>query len=165
MSLRIFPVTTSSFDSVFSDRFSRIDRLFSQLTGDSPVSLTPSYNLRQINKELFELMVSVPGWKEHELQIETAGGRLTISGCKDKGSDNAADNASSGASDSGWLHRGIQRADFSLSFTVPEHMKVTAAKLEDGLLLVDLQMEIPESEKPKRIPIEHRTTGAIEYQA
>lgn len=63
------------------------------------------------------------------------------------------------------MHQGIQRADFSLSFTVPQHMKVTAAKLKDGLLLIDLQMEIPESEKPKRIPIEHRTTGTIVYQA
>jgi len=165
MSLRFFPVNTSSLDSIFSDRFSRIDRLFSQLTGDSPVSLAPPYNLRQTDEEHFELTVSVPGWKEHELEIEATGGRLTVSGSRVKSADHSADNTSPDSGGYGWLHRGIQRADFRLSYSVPEHMKVTTAKLEDGLLSIDLLMEIPESEKPRRIPIEHRAAGAIEYQA
>ncbi|RPH31038.1 hypothetical protein EHN07_00575 [Buttiauxella warmboldiae] len=165
MSLRIFPVNTPFFDSVFSDRFSRIDRLFSQLTGDSPVSLTPPYNLRQTDEEHFELTVSVPGWKEHELEIEAAGGRLTVSGSKEK-TTATSDDATADSAGSGWLYQGIQRADFRLSYSVPEHMKVTTAKLEDGLLNIALRMEVPESEKPQRIPIEHkhRASDAIEHQ-
>lgn len=162
MALRKFPVFPSIADSAFSDRFNRIDRLFSQLTGDAPVSVSPSYDLKQVDNEHYELTVSVPGWKESELEIEVAGGRLTVTGQKEEVSDNDTEKE---GQNSGWLHRGISRSDFRLSYSVPEHMKVTTARLQDGLLRVGLHHEIPESEKPRRIPIEHRTAEAIEHQA
>jgi molecular chaperone IbpA len=162
MALRHFPLFPSVADSAFSDRFNRIDRLFSQLTGDAPVSVSPSYDLRQTDIEHYELTVSVPGWQEHELEIEVAGGRLTVTGQKEEVTDNEANKE---GQNSGWLHRGISRSDFRLSYSVPEHMKVTTARLQDGLLRVGLHHEVPESEKPRRIPIEHRTSEAIEHQA
>lgn len=163
MTLRNLPVFPLFSDSVFSDRFNRIDRLFSQLTGDSPVSLTPPYDLKQTDDEHFSLTVSVPGWKQDELDIESTGGRLTISGKKTNESD-YEENSSEGGS-KGWLHRGISRTDFRLSYSVPEHLKVTEARLEDGLLSVALRLDIPESEKPRRIPIQHRTADLIEHDA
>jgi len=120
MALRNFPLFPSVADSAFSDRFNRIDRLFSQLTGDAPVSVSPSYDLRQTDNEHYELTVSVPGWQEHELEIEVAGGRLTVTGQKEVVTDKEADKE---GQNSGWLHRGISRSDFRLSYSVPEHMK------------------------------------------
>ncbi len=148
MTVRNFSLIPSLTDALFSDRFNRIDRLFSQLTGDAPVTATPAYDIRRLDKDRYALAVSVPGWKESELSIETAGGELTISGKREGQSE-------SENQETGWLHRGISRADFRLSYTVPEHVKVTGAKLEDGILAVDLYQEIPESEKPRRIPISH----------
>ncbi|MCE0491869.1 Hsp20 family protein [Pantoea sp. Mb-10] len=158
MKLNTFPLVSSLADNVLSDRISRIDRLFSQLTGDVPVSATPSYDLKQLDDEHYALTVSVPGWQEHELEVEVAGGRLSVSGRKAH-SDSETEQASGG-----WIHRGIVRSDFHLSYSVPEHMQVTQARLQDGLLRVDLRLEVPESEKPRRIPIAHQTTEAIEHQ-
>jgi len=159
LSVRNFPVFPSFSDAFFSDRFNRIDRLFSQLTGDTPLSLTPPYDLKQLDDEHYALTVSVPGWKESELDIEVAGGQLTVTGKKET-------TTNEGESSSGnWLHQGISRTDFHLSYRVPEHMQVTEARLQDGLLSVGLRLEIPESEKSRRIPIECYTAGAIEHQA
>lgn len=142
-------------DSVFADRFNRIDRLFSQLTGDSPVASLPAYDLKKVDTSNYQLHVSVPGWKEDELEIETVGGVLNVSG---KRAENEAHD------EQGWIYKGIRRADFRLSFSLPEHTKVSNAKLENGILLVSIYQEIPESEKPRKIAIEN-TQKAIEHQA
>ena len=48
MTLRAFPMLNDLSDSLFADRFNRIDRLFSQLTGSTPLPSTPSYNIRRV---------------------------------------------------------------------------------------------------------------------
>ncbi|MBP2170857.1 molecular chaperone IbpA [Erwinia toletana] len=157
MSIHNFSVFPAVADALFSDRFNRIDRLFSQLTGDTPMAVTPAYDIRRVDNDRYALTVSVPGWKESELEIEISGGQLVISGKREEKSD-ATDEAS------GWIHRGISRSDFRLSYAVPEHVKVTAAKLAEGILSVELYQEVPDSDKPRKIPIEH-VTQAIEHQS
>jgi len=146
MALRTLSALPVFADSIFSDRFNRIDRLFSQLTGDTPVSASPAYDLRKQDSNRYQLTVSVPGWKENELEIETVGGNLTVSGKRAEESTEENEN---------WIYRGIRRAGFQLSFSLPEHTKVNGARLENGLLQVDIYQEIPESEKPKKIAIEN----------
>lgn len=80
MALRTLSAFPGFADSVFSDRFNRIDRLFSQLTGDTPVSASPAYDLKKVDGNHYLLTLSVPGWKEDELEIETVGGNLHVSG-------------------------------------------------------------------------------------
>ncbi|MXP56783.1 Hsp20 family protein [Pantoea sp. Mhis] len=164
MFLRNLPSFSSLADSAFSDRFNRIDRLFTQLTGDSPMSVTPPYDLKQINNETYLLTVCVPGWQDRELEIESIGGRLLITGRKEVVDDNSK-NETAQNNDENWLHRGINHTDFRLSYNIPEHMKVTEAKLQDGLLNVSLHLEVPESEKPRRIPIKHQKNDTIEHQS
>ena len=145
MALKTLSALPVFADSIFSDRFNRIDRLFSQLTGDTPVAAAPSYDLKKQDSNRYQLTVSVPGWKEDELEIETVGGNLTVAGKRAEESSEEKEN---------WIYRGIRRADFQLSFSLPEHTKVSGAKLENGLLQVDIYQEIPESEKPQKIAIE-----------
>ncbi|GGD15645.1 Hsp20 family protein [Franconibacter pulveris 1160] len=161
MSLHDFSAYPSLTDAVFSDRFNRIDRLFSQLTGDLPVSFKPPYDIRQMDENRFALSLSVPGWKEHELEIEVTGGRLTIVGKKEVKFD---DNRSAEETQGGWLHKGISRTDFCLNYAIPEHMKVTDASLEDGILTVGLHQELLESQKPQRIPIHQKAPEALEQK-
>ncbi|WP_318364641.1 Hsp20 family protein [Enterobacter sp.] len=144
MALRTLSAFPTLADSLFSDRFNRIDRLFSQLTGDTPVAAAPSYDVKKRDANHYMISVSVPGWKESELEIETVSGNLTISG---KHEDESSSEQES------WIHRGIYRQDFQLSFSLPEHAKVSNASLADGLLTLDIHQEIPESEKPKKIAI------------
>ncbi|MGM3162624.1 Hsp20 family protein [Dickeya undicola] len=155
-SMSLFPAIT---DSLFSDRFNRIDRLFSQLTGDTPLTATPSYDIRRLDDTHYGITVSVPGWREEELTISTHGGQLTISG-KHK------DDVSEGQQE-GWLYRSINHTDFSISYSLPEHVKVEGAHLENGLLTINLQQDIPENEKPKKIAIENRNQAeaqALEHE-
>ncbi|WP_410012431.1 Hsp20 family protein [Sodalis sp. C49] len=147
--LSVFP---SFNDAIFSDRFDRIDRLFSQLTGDTPLSTTPSYDIRRHGDDRYDLTLSVPGWKEDELDISAQGGTLVISGKRKE--ENTAEEQD------GWVHRGISRTDFSLSYRLPEHVKVEGANLENGLLTVNLLQEIPETEKPRKIAIGQRNQDA-----
>lgn len=122
MTLRAFPMLNDLSDSLFADRFNRIDRLFSQLTGSTPLPSTPSYNIRRVGDNRYELTLSVPGWKESELEIETVGGQLNISG---KREEEKTENG-----EEGWIHRGISRSDFRASYSLPEHVKITGASLE-----------------------------------
>ncbi|WP_130834164.1 Hsp20 family protein [[Erwinia] mediterraneensis] len=142
-------------DSVFTDRFNRIDQLFSQLTGNIPVQASPAYDIRRLDEQNYQLIISVPGWQEDELEIETVGGQLTVSGKREEKNQDE---------EQGWIHRGIRRADFRMSYALPEQMKVRGARMELGLLKVDLYQEIPEHEKPKKIAIENGTR-VIEHQA
>ncbi|ECC1670888.1 Hsp20 family protein [Salmonella enterica] len=155
MALRTLSALPVFADSLFSDRFNRIDRLFSQLTGDMPVAATPAYDLKKCDANNYLLTVSVPGWKEEELEIETVGGNLNITG---KHTEDTVEEQAQ------WIYRGIRKADFHLSFSLPEHTKVNNAKLEQGLLLVEIYQEIPESEKPKKIAIESKQK-ALEHKS
>ncbi|PWW06781.1 Hsp20 family protein [Mangrovibacter plantisponsor] len=150
--LSLFPLFS---DSLFPDRFNRIDRLFSQLTGDAPLSGAPSYDIKRTGDNRYDLILSVPGWKEHELQIETTGGQLTISGKHEE---------EKGGSEESWIHRGISRASFRSSFSLPDSVTVTGAALNEGLLTISLLQEIPEEEKPQRIAITNSNSKALEHQ-
>ncbi|KAA9001712.1 Hsp20 family protein [Affinibrenneria salicis] len=154
MALRTLSLFPDISNSLFSDRFNRIDRLFSQLTGDIPLESAPSYDIRRLGDNRFAITLSVPGWKEDELEINAAGGQLSVSGKREE---------ERAAQDEGWLHRGISRTDFSVSYALPQHVKVQGAALENGLLTITLLQDIPESEKPQKIAIENRKT--IEHQA
>ncbi|HAW6752401.1 TPA: Hsp20 family protein, partial [Salmonella enterica subsp. enterica serovar Enteritidis] len=111
MALRTLSALPVFADSLFSDRFNRIDRLFSQLTGDTPVTATPAYDLQKRDANNYLLTVSVPGWKEEELEIETVGGNLNITG---KHTEETVEDQTH------WIYRGIRKADFQLSFSLPE---------------------------------------------
>jgi len=152
--LSLFPDVT---DSLFADRFNRIDRLFSQLTGDAPLSTTPACDIKRLDESHYAITLSVPGWKESELEISATGGQLTVSGKR-------AEEQSQQDEKSGWLHRGISRHNFSVSYALPQHVKVERARLENGLLEIALYQEIPESEKPRKIAIESQQR-VIEHNA
>ena len=52
-----------------------------------------------------------------------------------------------------FLHQGIAERGFERKYQIADHVKVKAANLENGLLQIDLEREIPEALKPKQIPI------------
>ena len=70
MTLRAFPMLNDLSDSLFADRFNRIDRLFSQLTGSTPLPSTPSYNIRRVGDNRYELTLSVPAGKRANWKLK-----------------------------------------------------------------------------------------------
>jgi molecular chaperone IbpA len=111
----------------------------------------PPYNLL-IEDGTYKIELAVAGFKLDELEISLANDNVLVV----RGSKSDADTGNT------WIHRGIAARDFEKQFNLAEHIKITDAKLEDGLLTISLYREIPETSKPQRIPI--RTANVIDIQ-
>lgn len=130
---------------IFSNRFNQIDKMFSTLTGEKPISDTPTYNLCQINEIEYELTLNIPGYEEKELDISVHNNQLSIQGKKENQEEQHKKESIK------WLHRGIIFNNFSLSFNLDHKIKVKKADLHLGLLKLYFECNIPEEEKPKKI--------------
>ncbi len=102
----------------------------------------PPYDIELTGEDSYRITMAVAGFEESELDIEVEQNRLTVSGRKpeDKQQRN-------------YLHRGIAARNFERRFQLADHVKVTDAKLANGLLHIELVREIPETMKPRKIEI------------
>jgi molecular chaperone IbpA len=127
------------------------DRLFSLLDGafDGPAQTYPPYNIERTGEDAYRITVAVAGFTDKELNIEVKENALTIRGDK---TANAEDKAEV-------LYQGIAARAFERRFQLADHVEVTGASVENGLLHVDLVRRIPEAKKPRQIPI-GKTNGA-----
>ena len=124
------------------------DRMFSmldQLGGvEGSVPSYPPYNIERNGENAFRISVAVAGFTDADLSIEAKENTLTI-----RGEKQANDEEKTGAV----LYKGIAERTFERSFQLADHVHVKDASLENGLLHVDLVREIPETMKPRAIPI------------
>jgi len=77
------------------------------------------------------------------LSIESKQNELTVSGEKVESEEERK-----------FLHRGIATRSFERKFQLADHVYVKGARLEHGLLHVELYRELPEALKPRSISIE-----------
>ncbi len=124
--------------------FDRLFSLLDQVTGDATPGYPP-YNIERTGENSYRISVAVSGFSEPELSIVATDNTLTI-----KGEKTANEN---GKDKSELLYRGIASRAFERVFQLADHVQVKSAKLENGLLHVDLVREIPEAKKPRSIPI------------
>ncbi|HWG05834.1 MAG TPA: Hsp20 family protein [Beijerinckiaceae bacterium] len=125
------------------------DRLFSLLDPslDPALSQTyPPYNIERTGENAYRITVAVAGFAENDLSIETKEGTLVIRGSKETKVEEADGKREV-------LHQGIAARAFERRFQLADHVHVTSASLENGLLHVELVREIPEAQKPRQIPI------------
>ena len=122
------------------------DRLFSLLDqgvgGAAPGY--PPYNIERTGDNEYRVTVAVAGFAEPELSVVAKENTLTIRGEK---------NAEEAEKRGDVLYRGIAARAFERVFQLADFVQVKGAKLENGLLHVDLLREIPEAKKPRTIPI------------
>ena len=128
------------------------DHLFDLLDqGPESAQGYPPYNIERADENNYHVTVAVAGFAEKDLNIEVRDGVLTVEGKRDQ--DNKAT----------YLHQGIAGRGFQRQFQLAEHMEVRGARLENGLLSVELERMIPEEKKPRRIAInasELKTIGS-----
>ena len=124
------------------------DRLLKTLDSASRVEESafsyPPYNIEKVSEDAYRIVMAVAGFGEDELDITAKENSLVISGRKEK---------AEGEDEVTFLHRGIANRAFERRFDLADHIKVTGAKLENGLLAVELVREIPEAMKPRTISI------------
>ena len=122
------------------------DRLFNELErgfANSPNGNGyPPYNIAQINDDEYMISLAVAGFGMDNLEIEKDGKMLHIVGTAPKGDE-----------DVNYLHKGIGGRAFRREFTLADHVEVSNASLELGMLNVHLTREVPEALKPKKIKI------------
>ena len=124
--------------------FDRLTRLVDAATRvDSAAVAYPPYNIEKTGEDAYRLTMAVAGFSQTELDISVQENTLLVTGKAQK-EDEAG---------GGYLHRGIARRTFERRFSLADHMKVTSASLNNGLLYVDVVREVPEAAKPRTIKI------------
>lgn len=109
---------------------------------DAGSNAYPPYNIELLDKDRYRITMAVAGFVDGELDIQTEKQTLAVKGRKQ--TEEVERN---------YLHQGIAARGFERRFQLADHVEVTGASLENGLLHIDLAREIPEAMKPKRIPI------------
>jgi molecular chaperone IbpA len=108
----------------------------------SPGTNYPPYNIIKHGDDEYLIEIAVAGFGEEDMEITLHDGTLTVTG-EIKSSD----------SEPNYLHRGIAARAFSRKFTLADTIEVIGAQIYNGMLQIRLQNIIPESKKPKTIPI------------
>jgi len=104
----------------------------------------PPYNIERLAEDAFSIELAVAGFAEEDLEIETNDGLLTVTGRHTKAEE---------TEERQFLHRGIAERGFIRRFQLADHVIVTGARLQNGLLRIELLRELPEAKKPRKIEI------------
>jgi molecular chaperone IbpA len=116
----------------------------------------PPYNIERLDENRFQISVALAGFGPDEVGLTVEQNVLTLEGHKADREEKV------------FLHRGISARSFKRQFTLADHVEVRGARFENGLLIIDLQREIPEAMKPRRIAINvaaPKDVGRLEAKA
>jgi molecular chaperone IbpA len=137
--------------------FDRLFSLLDQVSGfDGAAAGYPPYNIERTGENAYRISVAVAGFAENELSIVAKENTLTIRGDKQTKTDEKNGSV---------LYQGIAARAFERQFQLADHVEVKGAKLENGLLHVDLTREVPEAKKPRQIPIGDGKPKVVEAKA
>ena len=122
------------------------DRVFDNLSRyvDNNATSTgyPPYNIRKEGYYNYVIEMALAGFAREDLEIEVADGVLTIRSVKEKSDDDVSN-----------IYRGISYRKFVRKFTIADDIVVNSAKMENGMLSVDLERIVPEEKKPRLIEV------------
>jgi molecular chaperone IbpA len=125
--------------------FDRLARLVdSAARFDTSTPAYPPYNIESTGEDSYRLTMAVAGFSREEVDVTVEKNSLVISGKAQKENEETQGR---------YLHRGIARRAFERRFSLADHIKVTGASMDNGLLHVELVREVPEEAKPRQIKI------------
>jgi molecular chaperone IbpA len=144
-------LTLRSFDIPAIHKFGiGFDNMFDDLmrvTAQQSSTNYPPYNIVQINEDEYMISLAVAGFGIDNLSVTKDKNFLVIEG-KEYQSDSEKIVPN-------YLHKGISNRDFRREFRLADHVEISNASLELGILNVYLKREVPEGAKPKTIAITH----------
>ncbi len=123
--------------------FDRVFDLLDSVAGQANSNGYPPYNIEKAGDNAYRIVMAVAGFGEAELNVTQKENELLVTGQQ----------APAAEGDTQYLYRGIAGRNFERRFQLADHVKVSGAKLANGLLTIELQREIPEEKKPRAIPI------------
>ena len=144
-------MTTFDFSPLYrtSVGFDRLASLLSSAQRLEQNGGYPPYNILAVDENRYQITMAVAGFSRDELEISTEQNVLRVSGERNEDA----------TSEGRFLHRGIATRSFERRFNLADHVRVTGAELENGLLHIHLERELPEAMKPRTIEI--RSSGRL----
>lgn len=139
--MRSFDLSPLIRSSIGFDHLSRLMDAAARM--DDGTSSYPPYNIEKLGEESYRITMAVAGFSSDDLDVTVTDNSLVVTGRAKKDSDNAE-----------FLHRGIAGRSFERRYQLADHIKVTGARLVDGLLHVELAREVPEAKRPRSVAIE-----------
>ena len=127
--------STVGFDQIAS----LMDRV---LSTDGAAPSYPPYNIEKLDADSYRISIAVAGFSEADLSVEVRDKALIVSARKAEEDEGKT-----------YLHRGIATRAFERRFHLADHVQVTGAAHVDGMLHIELQRQVPEALKPRRIAI------------
>ena len=138
-------MTTFDFAPLYRNSvgFDRLASMLSSASRQEQGNSYPPYNIRTLGEDHYQITMAVAGFSEEDLSVITEQNRLVITGERKNEAEEAGE----------YLHRGIATRSFERRFNLADHVKVVDASLENGLLHIGLERELPEAMKPRTIEI------------
>ena len=140
--MRHFDLTPLYRSTIGFDRIGSLLDTLNSFEGETPSY--PPYTIERVAENAYRISMAVAGFGESDLDIEVKENTLSIRG--DKRAEHEQEDAT-------YLHRGIAARSFERRFQLADYVEVVGADMENGLLHINLKREIPESMKPRSIPI------------
>ena len=149
-------MTTFDFSPLYrtSVGFDRLASMMSSATRQDQGNSYPPYNIRTTGEDNYQITMAIAGFSENDIEITTEQSRLLIVGNRTEEAEEQGE----------YLHRGIATRSFERRFNLADHVKVVSANLENGLLHIDLERELPEAMKPRTIKIGKSTARLLDIE-
>lgn len=123
--------------------FDNLTRVFDAATRlDDAHFSYPPHNIVKSGEDTYRITFAVAGFGENDLDVQVENNTLTVRGKADQANDSAT-----------YLYRGIAGRSFERKFELANHIQVSGARIENGLLHIDLKREVPEALKPRKVAI------------
>jgi molecular chaperone IbpA len=117
---------------------------FSELSNQlNPRPTYPPYDILSSGEDKYEIRMALAGFKKEDIEVTFQDQVLTVKNINIKTEEN----------EDAYFHKGIAARDFTQSFPLSEYVLVTSAEMEDGILTICLERELPKELKPKTIKI------------
>lgn len=120
------------------------DRLFNMMEANTSKNSSggyPPYNIEQQDENHYRITMAVAGFAEEQLDLTQKENMLIVKGERKTEEEKQ------------YVYQGIAERDFERKFQLADYVKVVGASMENGLLHIDLEREIPEAMQPRKISI------------
>jgi len=126
----------------FDTMFDQMERRYANSVNNN----YPPHNILKTGENQYEIQLAVTGFEKSEISVTIESNVLTVRG-------EGAESIRHEQPEIVYLHRGLASRDFAREFPLAEHIEITGAEIKNGMLIIKLFRNIPESEKPRVIDI------------
>jgi molecular chaperone IbpA len=121
------------------------DNIFDQLSSLSQIEIPkyPPYNIKKVDDNKYQLEMALAGFTKTDIDVEVKDNTLTVTG-------NSSDDKEETNS---FVYKGIAQRAFTRQWALMDYLKVFNASFQDGVLVVDMELNLPEEKKSKKIKV------------